>query len=51
MRNMKFAKIKKFETRYYVWLKFEIFDHPGPAKHEIWQNLEIWVALKTFSQI
>ena len=23
--------------------KFKIFDHPGPAKHDIWQNQEIWV--------
>ena len=26
-----------------VWFKFEIFDHRGPAKHEIWPNAEIRV--------
>ena len=31
-----------------ILLKFEIFDHPGHAKHEIWQNQEMWVTLKIF---
>ena len=31
-----------------ILLKFEIFDHPGDAKHAIWQNLENWVTLEMF---
>ena len=29
-----------------ILLKFEIFDHPGPARPKILQNQDIWVALK-----
>ena len=37
LQNMKFSKIKKWVALKIV-LKFQIFDHAGPLKCEIWEK-------------
>ena len=34
-QNMKFGKNQEIRVTLKIWLKFQIFDHPGPVKHEI----------------